>query len=180
MRSIRAVLLLLQEVSGLKVNFYKSMLTSVNIPPTWLAEVASVLNCRTGSIPFVYLGLPIGGESRKLSFWKPLVDRIRAQLSVWNNKFLSFGGRLVLLKSFICLPVNCGGLGARRLGEFNVALLGKWCWRLLGEKDGLWYRVLRARYGEVGGRIQEGGRDSSMWWRTICHVREGMGLGVGN
>jgi len=44
----------------------------------------------------------------------------------------------------------------------------------------LWYRVLRARYGEVGGRIQEGGRDSSMWWRTICHVREGVGSGVGN
>jgi len=26
---------------------------------TWLAEAASVLNCRTGSIPFMYLGLPL-------------------------------------------------------------------------------------------------------------------------
>ena len=55
-RRIRAVLLLLEEVSGLKVNFYKSMLTGVNISPTWLSEAASVLNCRTGSIPFMYLG----------------------------------------------------------------------------------------------------------------------------
>jgi len=35
-----------------------------------------VMNCRRGAIPFVYLGLPIGGDSRKLSFWKSVVDRI--------------------------------------------------------------------------------------------------------
>ena len=45
-----------------------------------------------------------------------------------------------------------GGLGVQRLGEFNLSLLGKWCWRLLVEKDGLWYQVLKARYGEQGGR----------------------------
>jgi len=100
------VLLLLEEMSGLKVNFNKSMLTCVNIPPTWLSEAASILNCRTGFIPFMYLGLPIGGDALKLSFWKPLVDRILARLSSWNNKFLSFGGRLVLLKSVLSsLPV---------------------------------------------------------------------------
>jgi len=35
-RSMRAVLLLFEEVSGLKVNFHKSMLTSVNVPETWI------------------------------------------------------------------------------------------------------------------------------------------------
>ena len=38
----------------------------------------------------------------------------------------------------------------RRLGEFNISLLGKWCWRKLVEKDGLWYQLLKARYGEEG------------------------------
>ena len=105
-RTIRAVLLLLEEVSGLKVNFNKSMLTGVNIPSTWLSEAASVLNCRTGTVPFLYLGMPIGGDNRKLSFWKPVVDRILVRLSSWNNNFLSFGGRLVLLKSVLSsLPV---------------------------------------------------------------------------
>jgi len=55
-------------------------------------EAASVMNCRRGSIPFVYLGLPIGGDLRKLSFWKPVVDRIEARLSSWHNKFLPYGG----------------------------------------------------------------------------------------
>ena len=105
-RTMRALLLLFEEISGLKVNFTKSMLTGVNIPDTWLSEAASVMNCRRGSIPFVYLGLPIGGDSRKLSFWKPVVDRIVSRLSSWNHKFLSFGGRLVLLKSVLSsLPV---------------------------------------------------------------------------
>ena len=67
-RSMRAVLLLFEEVSGLKVNFHKSMLTGVNIFDSWLTEAAMVMNCHRGAIPFVYLGLPIGGDSRKLSF----------------------------------------------------------------------------------------------------------------
>jgi hypothetical protein len=60
-RSMRAVLLLFEEISGLKVNFHKSMLTCVNISESWLAEAGSVMNCRTGPLPFLYLGLPIGG-----------------------------------------------------------------------------------------------------------------------
>jgi len=67
-RTIRAMLLILEELSGLKVNFNKSMLTGVNISTSWLSEAAAVLNCRTGLIPFVYLGLPISGDSGKLSF----------------------------------------------------------------------------------------------------------------
>jgi len=61
-------------------------------------EAALVMNCRTENIPFVYLGLPIGGDVRKLSFWKLVIDRIVACLSMWNNKFLYFGGRRILLK----------------------------------------------------------------------------------
>ena len=45
----------------------------------------------------------------------------------------------------------------RRLRKFNIALVGKWCWRTLLDKEGLWYRVLKAKYGEVGGRLKEGG-----------------------
>jgi len=40
--------------------------------------------------------------------------------------------------------------------EFNIALLGKWCWMMLVERGGFWYRVLLARYGEVNGRLEGG------------------------
>jgi len=45
-RSIRVVLLVFEEVSGLKVNFHKSMLTGVNISYSWLSEAAAVMNCK--------------------------------------------------------------------------------------------------------------------------------------
>ena len=65
-------------------------------------------------------------------------------------------------------------MGVRRLGEFNTSLLGKWCWRMLIDKEGLWYRVLKARYEELGGRLRERGRHDSLWWRSICRVRGGL------
>jgi hypothetical protein len=30
-----------------------------------------------------------------------------------------------------------GGSGVRQLRGFNVALLGKWCWRMLVDREGL-------------------------------------------
>ncbi|MCI67636.1 receptor-like kinase, partial [Trifolium medium] len=37
--------------------------------------------------------------------------------------------------------------GVRQLEKFNLALLGIWCWRMLVDRDGLWFRVLAARSG---------------------------------
>lgn len=88
-------------MSGLKVNFHKSSLVCVNIAPSWLSEAASVLSWKVGKVPFLYLGMPIEGNSRRLSFWEPIVNRIKARLTGWNSRFLSFGGRLVLLKSVL-------------------------------------------------------------------------------
>ena len=65
--------------------------------------------------------------------------------------------------------------GVRRLKEFNTALLGRWCWRMLVERGRLWYRVLVVRYGEEAGRVEVGGRSTSPWWREIAKIRDGVG-----
>ena len=62
-RALRAVLVLFESVSGLKVNFNKSMLSGVNISDSWLGATTTVLNCKVGRIPFMYLGLPVGGDA---------------------------------------------------------------------------------------------------------------------
>ena len=98
MRSIRAVLTIFEQVSSLKVNFHKSMLTGVNVSASWLTEAASALHCRVGSLPFVFLGLPIGGDARRLEFWKHVVDRILTRLLGWKSRFSSLGGCLILLR----------------------------------------------------------------------------------
>jgi hypothetical protein len=98
--------LLFESISGLKVNFHKSMLFRVCVAYSWLHEAAVVMNCKHGRLPFLYLGLPISGDPRKLQFWYPLVERIRSRLSGWKCKKLSLGGQLVLLKSVLSsIPV---------------------------------------------------------------------------
>jgi len=47
---------------------------------------------------------------------------------------------------------------------------------MLVDKEGLWYRVLKARYGEEMGRLKEGGRDSLLWWRMVSSIRRGVGM----
>jgi len=105
-RALHAVLALFAEMSGLKVNFNKSLLVGINIADSWLYEATSILNCKVGKVPFVYLGLSIGGDPRRLAFWEPVLKTIKSRLSGWQSRFLSYGGRLVLLKFVLtALPV---------------------------------------------------------------------------
>ena len=63
-------------------------------------------------------------------------------------------------------------MGVRRIREFDVALLRKWCWRLLVDRESLWFTVLLARYRVEGGRLREGTCGAtSAWWRNIAALR---------
>ncbi|GAU45519.1 hypothetical protein TSUD_186760 [Trifolium subterraneum] len=136
-RALRAVFVLFKTMSGLKVNFNKSSLVGVNIPDSWLCEAASALRYR-----------------------------LKNRLSGWKSRFLSFGGRLVLLKVVLTsLPVYAL--------SFFKAPSSKWCWRILVDREGLWFRVLTARYKVEGGRLRDGGKKGSSWWRAIVRIREG-------
>jgi len=105
-RAMRAVLHLFATMPGLKVNFHKSELVGVNVHQSWLLEVATVLNCKVGDLPIMYLGLPLGGDPRRLNFWEPVVSQIKSRMSGWKSRHISFGRRLVLLKSVLTsLPV---------------------------------------------------------------------------
>jgi len=100
-RSLRAVLTLFADMPGLKVNFNKSMLVGINIAESWLTEATSILNCKVSKVPLLYLGLSIGGDPQRLAFWNPMMNSIKSRMSGWQSHFLSFGGRLVLLKSVL-------------------------------------------------------------------------------
>ena len=67
----------------------------------------------------------------------------------------------------------------RQLREFNLALHGKLCWRMLVDRGGFWYRVLVARYGEEVRRLEVGGRSVSSWWREMVKIRDGVAGAVG-
>jgi len=47
-------------------------------------------------------------------------------------------------------PLHLGGLGIRDSRLSNEALLGKWLWRFMNEKDNLWRKVVNIKYGDDG------------------------------
>ena len=61
-----------------------------------------------------------------------------------------------------------GGLGIRNIYEFNKALVSKWRWRAINEKEALWVRVLEAKYGCLIPPFMKTCNDRiSQWWRDI-------------
>jgi hypothetical protein len=71
--ALKAILRGFEMVSGLKVNFWKSNFMGVNVSHEFLTLASVFLNCRVISIPFKYLGLPIGANPRRASTWEPLL-----------------------------------------------------------------------------------------------------------
>src|SRR4051812_20274445 len=104
--AIKAVLKGFEMVSGLGINFNKSKLIGININSRFLDVATSFLSCKREEKVFTFLGIRIGSNPRRVDFWSPLVDNIRRRLNSWKGRWLSFGGRLTLLKSVLgSLPI---------------------------------------------------------------------------
>lgn len=101
LKNIKKALILFHLASGLQVNFHKSSLIGVNTPSSWQHDATRSLQCKEGSIPFTYLGLPIGANPSRLQFWDPIIEKISKKLASWKGKLLSIGGRITLIKSSI-------------------------------------------------------------------------------
>lgn len=59
---IKAVFRGFEMVLGLKVTFHKSCLFGLNVDDDFFTAGSSFLCCKTGYLPFMYLGLPIGAN----------------------------------------------------------------------------------------------------------------------
>ena len=131
----------------------------INVEPAFMDMACIFLNCSQGCFPFKYFGLSVGGNPSQISTWDPLLDQFSKRLPSWGNRYLSLGGRIVLLNpvlnvilifylSFFKMPVSVASKIVRIQREF------------------LW-----------GGT--EGGRKISLVsWKVVCQPKEFGGLGV--
>jgi hypothetical protein len=104
--TLKAILRGFELIFGLKVNYWKSCLIGVNVADDFLVMATNFLNCRTGGIPFKYLGLPVCANPRKFSTWEPMLNVIRGRLGSWGNKYISLGGRIVMINAVLsAIPV---------------------------------------------------------------------------
>ena len=50
-----------------------------------IEELVVELDCRVGSLPSQYLGLPIGAPNRAPSMWDGVEERARRRLAFWKR-----------------------------------------------------------------------------------------------
>jgi hypothetical protein len=120
--------------SGLKVNYGKSCLMGVNVRSDFVELACTFLNCKHGEVPFKYLGLLVGANPRRIATWEPVLAYLKKRLSLWGKKYISLGGRIVLINSvlnaipifFLVFPQDAGECG--EVGGANPKkLLVGWC-----------------------------------------------------
>ncbi|XP_071694652.1 uncharacterized protein [Rutidosis leptorrhynchoides] len=100
-RRLMKLLKCFELTSGLMVNYHKSNLIVVGIDKDEVENMAKLFGCKVGTIPFMYLGLPVGGNMKRAEYWKPVMDKFEKRLSDWRARSGSFDGRLTLVKSVL-------------------------------------------------------------------------------
>jgi hypothetical protein len=95
---LRGVFIWFQAVSGLKINMGKSELVPIGQVPN-VVELANILGCRVSTLPFSYLGLPLGAPYKNQAVWNKVLECIEKRLAGWKRLYLSKGGCLTLIKS---------------------------------------------------------------------------------
>ncbi|KAJ9544760.1 hypothetical protein OSB04_024467 [Centaurea solstitialis] len=153
----------------------------------------------------VILDQMFGGSSRRcvllsskglvVADFAPLVAKVRARVLNWKAKFLSFGGRLQLIKSLleslqlywmmvfllpvrvaweeVCRPKESGGLGIKRLPIWNKALLTSHIWDILRHKKSIWVSwIYSRRLHNNHFWVVPVSNNSSWVWRKLLELRE--------
>ena len=95
---LKALLHTFAYATSLKVNYNKSNLIPINVSDDKMEILTGTLNCKKGSFPFNYLGMPLGLLKPIVEQCLPLVSRIAKKL-VGQSSFMTLAGRLLLVKS---------------------------------------------------------------------------------
>ena len=84
--------------TGLHVNYNKSCILPINVSEDKMMQLASVFDCSIGSLPFTYLGLPLGTARPMVKDLAPVTDQIERRLN-GCMRFLPIGGKLQIVNS---------------------------------------------------------------------------------
>lgn len=74
-KNLKLVLSTFEQLSGLKINFHKSELYCYGKAKDFNLEYASLFGCKTGCVPFKYLGIPMHHRKLSNSDWKVIKEQ---------------------------------------------------------------------------------------------------------
>ncbi|XP_026434077.1 uncharacterized protein LOC113331590 [Papaver somniferum] len=157
--SLKTALLGLSKISGLEMNKQKTALYSSYVDLSILSQIFQCLDCSTGELPFLYLGVPLLSTRLSHQDCFPLVSRVLKRVKSWKSKRLSYAGRLLLIKvvlsSMIYFWLSCFILPMRTVKELN-SIFKRFLWA--GAEMGKKYHPIR--------------------WDVVCRPFSEGGLGV--
>jgi hypothetical protein len=177
-RNLKGVLMLFEQVSGMKVNFHKSEMIPLNLDDNRIHELAHVLNCPVGSLPFKYLGVPLHYKKLKREDVQPLADKLMKRMAGWRGKMLAYSSRLVLIRSCLAsVPVYL--LSFIKFPKWAIELLESQMAHCLWSSDSDKHRYHLANWQLVSMKKEFGGlgvpslRDLNLcllgsWVRRYC------------
>ncbi|XP_021727815.1 uncharacterized protein LOC110694926 [Chenopodium quinoa] len=87
--------------SSLTANLSKSEVYCGGITQDERDLILRRLGMTNGSIPFKYLGVPLSLKKLTIHQCKPLVNKVTGRIGNWAIRFLSYAGRLQLIKSVL-------------------------------------------------------------------------------
>ena len=158
--SIRLALTYFQAFTGLKVNVGKSEIVPIREVSN-IHNLANILQCTVGSLPMIYLGMPLGTSYKTAFIWNVILKRMEKKLSGWKRLYLSKGGRLTLLKSTL------SSLSTYYLSLFTVP-------------KAVAMRLERIQRNFLWGSLAECFKYPLVAWEKVGLPRELGGLGIRN
>uniref|UniRef100_A0A8R7PWM5 Reverse transcriptase domain-containing protein n=2 Tax=Triticum urartu TaxID=4572 RepID=A0A8R7PWM5_TRIUA len=96
-RNFKWLLSCFENMSGMKINFHKSDLMTINVDYAVANEFAQIFCCKKGSFPIKYLGVPPHYDKLKREYLQPIIDRIIKGISGWLGRYLTYKGKIILL-----------------------------------------------------------------------------------
>ncbi|WMV28367.1 hypothetical protein MTR67_021752 [Solanum verrucosum] len=100
LKYLRVILVLFEGISGLHINWRKSMMYPINEVNN-MSCLASILGGEIGVLPTIYLGMPLGAKSKSIDIWNSVIEKCEKKLAKWKSQYLSKGGRLILINSVL-------------------------------------------------------------------------------
>ncbi|GJW68374.1 RNA-directed DNA polymerase, eukaryota, reverse transcriptase zinc-binding domain protein [Tanacetum coccineum] len=148
-------------VSGLCINLHKSKLYRVGVSSDDVKEFSGNAGCSAASLPFTYIGLPVGCNMRRISSWEDMILKVQKKLSTWKIKLLSIGGRLTLIKSVL------GSLGVYFMSMFKMP-------EVVNKK----MKALRAQFLWGGDDVDR--KIAWVQWSQVLNSKENDDLSIGS
>jgi hypothetical protein len=76
LRNLKSCLIWFENLSGMRINYHKSELISLNMQEEQVHRAAHIFSYPVGSLPLKYLGMPLHYDKLKRGDIQPLVDKI--------------------------------------------------------------------------------------------------------